>query len=107
MPRSLTKVWVFASNSDPNRRYQTLQFSDGAISCECPGWTRRAVRSCRHTRSVELGTADSECVTFREYPEAKAFPAVPQHQPRKDDSNAKTKDGTTDTNVGKFKRRIV
>lgn len=63
MSKTVAKVWAFASSTNPNKVYQTIRWSDGSLSCDCPGWTRRRVRQCRHTRAVELGTADQECVS--------------------------------------------
>ena len=66
----ITKLWVFASSSS-DKKHQTLQYDDGTISCGCPGWTRRCTaegyRTCRHTRAVEAGTADSECFSSVDY----------------------------------------
>lgn len=67
--KSIIKCWVFVSSSF-DKTYQTLQYDDGSTSCDCKGWTRRCpagVRSCRHTRSVDLGTADTEAQDFIEY----------------------------------------
>ena len=41
MTKQITKVWTFASDSNPNVEYETLECSDGSKSCNCPGWTRR------------------------------------------------------------------
>ena len=61
---AIAKCWTFLS-SKGDRRYQTLLYVDGTTSCDCPGWCKRIAtdgsRSCRHTRSVVLGTADREC----------------------------------------------
>jgi len=61
---AIAKYWTFVS-SNGRTRYQTLLYADGSTSCECPGWCRRVAgdgsRSCRHTRSVQMGTADREC----------------------------------------------
>ena len=37
MNKQISKVWTFASDSNPS----TLQFLDGSTSCNCKGWTRR------------------------------------------------------------------
>jgi len=63
MSQQVIKVWAFRSDSHPDQIYQTLQWSDGKLTCNCPGWTRRSIRQCKHTRSVELGTADEQCVS--------------------------------------------
>jgi hypothetical protein len=64
MNSAIHKCWTFVS-SKGDRRYQTLLYADGATSCDCPGWCKRTAtdgsRSCKHTRSVVMGTADREC----------------------------------------------
>lgn len=66
MTKEKVKVWTFASGSNPNKKYETLQYADRTTSCNCPGWTRRVDpngnRSCKHTRMVEQGIADEEAV---------------------------------------------
>ena len=93
-PLAIAKCWTFASSSGSGR-YQTLQYADGSTSCDtslcsrlrrvnrtlqyadgstscdCPGWCRRVAadgsRSCKHTRSVLMGTADRECESLHDY----------------------------------------
>jgi hypothetical protein len=71
MSQAIRKVWTFASDSDPDREYQTLQYTDGSTSCNCKGWTRRidsdGQRSCKHTRYVDLGVADRNATAFHDY----------------------------------------
>ena len=66
---AICKCWTFASSSGTGR-YQTLLYADGSTSCDCPGWCRRVAadgsRSCKHTRSVLMGTADRECESMHE-----------------------------------------
>jgi hypothetical protein len=65
MPKQITKVWTFESSSG-NGTYETLQYDDGSTSCNCFGWTHRnppGGRTCKHTRLVDQGIADSECVS--------------------------------------------
>ncbi len=63
---AIAKCWTFASSSGRGR-YQTLLYADGSTSCDCPGWCRRVAsdgsRSCKHTRSVLMGTADRDCLS--------------------------------------------
>ena len=80
MNKPIQKVWTFSSDSNPDKEYQTLQYTDGSTSCNCAGWTRRVAqdgnRSCKHTRSVDMGTADRHCTATHDY-------ATPQpQQPR-------------------------
>ena len=67
---AIAKCWTFASSSGSGR-YQTLLYADGSTSCDCPGWCRRVAadgsRSCRHTRSVLMGSADRECESMHDY----------------------------------------
>ena len=71
MTKQISKVWTFASDSNPNIEYETLQFTDGSTSCNCKGWTRRVAadgsRSCKHTRWVDMGTADHHCTATHDY----------------------------------------
>ena len=71
MNKNISQVWTFASDSNPNVSYQTLQYVDGSTSCNCPGWTRRVApdgsRSCKHTRCVDMGTADNLCTATHNY----------------------------------------
>lgn len=57
MTKPIRKTWFFPSASNPKVRYQTLEYTDGTLSCDCPGWTRRidtnGNRSCKHVRAVE------------------------------------------------------
>lgn len=65
IPKIITKLWRFSSSSS-DKLYETLQYSDGSVSCDCFGWTKRVkngVRTCKHTRSVLSGMADQECKT--------------------------------------------
>ena len=68
---AVSKVWTFKSDSNPNKNYETLQYSNGSTSCNCMGWTRRVAadgtRSCKHTRLVDQGMADSECISTHSY----------------------------------------
>ena len=71
MNKNISKVWVFRSDSNPDLEYETLLLDDGTTSCNCMGWTRRVApdgtRSCKHTRSVDLGRADQHCVAVHNY----------------------------------------
>ena len=68
---TIRRVWTFVSSSNPSHEYETLQYSDGAVSCNCPGWTRRVAsngsRSCKHTRLVDMGRADLHCAASHDY----------------------------------------
>src|SRR5215472_13976146 len=71
MSKTISKVWTFPSDSNTDIEYETLQYIDGTCSCNCKGWTRRVAadgaRSCKHTRYVDMGTADRHCVSTHHY----------------------------------------
>ena len=71
MNKQISRVWSFVSDSNPNIEYETLQYTDGTTSCNCMGWTRRVApdgsRSCKHTRYVDMGTADDPCIATHNY----------------------------------------
>ena len=70
--KEIAKVWVFASDSS-DKRYETIQYADGSTSCNCPGWKFKSrgvsggERTCKHTRMVDMGLADTSCVTSKCY----------------------------------------
>jgi hypothetical protein len=67
----ISQVWTFSSDSNPSLEYETLQYLDGTTSCNCKGWTRRVsadgTRSCKHTRYVDMGTANGHCTAHHTY----------------------------------------
>lgn len=71
MTKQITRAWTFPSDSNPDIEYQTLQYADGTTSCDCKGWCRRVAadgsRSCKHTRYVDMGTADAHCRATHDY----------------------------------------
>jgi hypothetical protein len=73
MNKNISRVWTFRSDSNPCVEYETLQFADGTTSCNCKGWTRRVTddgsRSCKHTRYVDMGTAEAHCTATHNYDE--------------------------------------
>jgi hypothetical protein len=83
MNKPIQRVWTFRSDSNPDVEYQTLQYADGSTSCNCAGWTRRVAanggRSCKHTRWVDVGTADRHCTASHDY----GTPTPSQHAQRK------------------------
>ena len=78
MKKPISQVWQFPSDSNPDVEYETLRYTDGSLSCNCPGWTRRiaadGTRSCRHTRSVDMGRADQHCSATHNYEPANNQP---------------------------------
>jgi hypothetical protein len=68
--KTIAKVFTFASSSGSGA-YETLQYDDGSTSCACPGWCRRVAadgsRSCKHTRFIDQGIAEANCVSSHDY----------------------------------------
>jgi hypothetical protein len=84
MNKPISRVWTFASGSNPDIEYETLQYVDGTTSCGCPGWTRRVAadgsRSCKHTRYVDMGTADNHCRATHNYEQQTKQTSHAKHQ---------------------------
>lgn len=68
--KTVARTYYFDSSSGSNT-YETLQYTDGDTSCNCPGWTRRIAadgsRSCKHTRMVHAGMAETEAKNMVDY----------------------------------------
>ena len=84
MSKPISQVWQFASDSNPDKEYETLRYTDGSLSCNCPGWTRRiaadGTRSCKHTRAVDLDRADAQCIATHSYETSNSKPPHTQTQ---------------------------
>jgi hypothetical protein len=84
MNKQISRVWTFTSDSNPNKEYETLQYVDGTTSCGCPGWTRRVAadgsRSCKHSRLVDMGTADENCKATHTYETQNKHKSNAKHQ---------------------------
>jgi len=57
MPKRYTLVATFPSRSFSDTVYRVSRDENGALSCNCPGWTRRVdkrtgERTCRHVEQV-------------------------------------------------------
>ena len=78
MSKPISQVWTFHSDSNPDINYETLRYTDQSMSCNCPGWTRRVAadgsRSCKHTRSIDMGTADQQSSASHSYAPIKPQP---------------------------------
>lgn len=92
MSKPISKAWTFTSDSNPDKTYQTLQYEDGTTSCNCRGWTLHVTtlghRSCKHTRAVDMGTADDTCASAVNYGEVKT--PVGQNVPSQQVEKVKT-----------------
>ncbi len=71
MKPPISQAWTFGSDSNPGVHYETLRYTDGSTSCNCRGWTQRVAangsRSCKHTRSIDMGTADQQATATHRY----------------------------------------
>lgn len=67
IPNMKTPAYQYRfTSSSGNHTYETLQWTDGSLSCDCPGWVRRCVdgkRTCKHVRFVETGVAQTESIS--------------------------------------------
>lgn len=67
--KTIARTFIFESDSDPDRTYQTLQYTDGTTSCDCKGWTRRnppGGRTCKHVRYVLAGLGNRHAISVVE-----------------------------------------
>ena len=87
MSKAIATLFIFASESNGLKSYQTLLYVDGTTSCDCPGWkfkkktTADGARTCRHTRMIEAGIARMNATKTVEYeavtaPQRKEFARV-------------------------------
>jgi hypothetical protein len=86
MSKDIARCWEFPSGSNPNKKYEALQYTDGSTSCNCMGWTRRVAadgtRSCKHTRMIDMGSADSACISSHDYTQQAPRRAVETPAPK-------------------------
>lgn len=74
--KTIAIVFIFSSDSDPAKKYQTIQYTDGTTSCECPGWVYKkkslpnGERTCKHTRWVDCQLAEQHALRVERYAEA-------------------------------------
>ena len=59
--RRAVKRWMMPSTSDPIRTtYTVTRWSDGDLSCNCPGWVFKMAgqdRTCLHVSGVQVSEA--------------------------------------------------
>lgn len=83
--KAVARVWTFESSSG-KKTYETLQYEDGTTSCNCMGWTRHVkndgTRMCKHTRMVDQGIANDNCVASENYIEVKQAKKVTKVKPQ-------------------------
>ena len=54
---SKLKVWAFPSHSTPGKDYETIQWANGELTCNCRGWIypkNGNPRTCTHIQRAEL-----------------------------------------------------
>jgi len=65
---SKLKVWRNPSHSTPGKNYETIQWSNGDLTCNCRGWIypkNGNPRTCTHVRQAELELRDSARADMR------------------------------------------
>lgn len=71
--KAIATMFIFESESTPGKSYQTLLYTGGSTSCECPGFifkrktTADGQRTCRHVRDIEAGEANRHAKKVVEY----------------------------------------
>lgn len=99
MSSEASHIWAFKSSSNPKVFYQTIRWMNGELTCNCPGWCKRNIRECKHTRAVALGTADYECYSHMDASQGgPSLQALRAPQPKK----AKPKRGSVETRAFDF-----
>lgn len=78
----MPKLFTFQSSSQPGVEYTTVLNDGGFITCNCPGYTRRSVRECKHTKQVALSEGITPArepaqVGLFEEPAADSIPVQP------------------------------
>lgn len=51
--KTFTPAAWYPSSRDPKNGYTVCEVSDGTVSCDCPGWTKRnppGGRTCKHSK---------------------------------------------------------
>jgi len=102
MSKDIARCWEFPSSSNPTKNYEALQYTDGSTSCNCRGWTMKKEgqpRTCRHTRAVDMGTADRECTASHDYTRQAPRRAVEAPAPKADLSAPRKAKGPEMTTV--------
>lgn len=80
--KTISKVWTFQSDSNPDKEYEAILYTDGSTSCNCFGWCRRVQpdgsRTCKHVRAIEMNRADNQCVSSKDYSQSGPVVEAPQ-----------------------------
>ena len=98
--KKIIETFNFASASSA-AVYQTVKYSDGTVSCNCPGWTNKkkgaSERTCRHAKAV-VGVL-SVCAKVSKGAKVVKVPTVAKGQP----SIQETKDRAARLSAGAAK----
>lgn len=78
-------ISYFFESSSSSALYETVVWNDGTTTCDCPGWTRRSIRQCKHTALVLGGLAEARAL--RTVKHVGASVSVSQARPPKTDSD--------------------
>jgi hypothetical protein len=50
MGKKVKHIVTVQSSSNKTKTYEVLTYDDGSTSCNCPAWTRSALRTCKHLK---------------------------------------------------------
>ena len=48
-------IWTFESSTSPGVSYETIEYDNGRVTCNCPGWRFKKgdkPRTCKHVKHV-------------------------------------------------------
>ena len=65
------KVWSYPSHSTPGKDYETIQWANGELTCNCRGWIypkNGNPRTCTHVQRVEAQLRESARADMRRKP---------------------------------------
>lgn len=83
MSKEIATLFIFCSESNPAKSYQTLVYVDGSTSCDCPAWIYKlkcsaGQRTCKHLRWVDAGLGNQHAQKVVEYSNPVIVRRVPQ-----------------------------
>jgi hypothetical protein len=107
----VAKVYHVPSDSNPSKRWEVLERTDGFLSCSCPVWVfnkrKTEPRSCKHTEQVKSGFISATTVYQETTVEQtrRAEKVVERQREDAIDRNARLNFPTANINAGRATRR--
>lgn len=60
MPDIRVRIAYVFSSGTSDKTYTANLYADGSTSCNCPGWTKRSIRACKHTAAITYRMKEGE-----------------------------------------------